>query len=229
MAIVYSIRNRNGAPERTEPPAPPPSRLAELIAEERCAWDAAADKTGEADRLWFVWGKEHPEAKKEEEQAAMVVLYDEVDALVELAQDATDRVAAIVPVTLADCVQLLAWHIFRYEETRVEKNILAGLRIIAGTGEPVTGDRRILGLFAGWLPVFRRMSGFPDTVDDDDPAWCAACDSIHDLEQAIIETPADGMVGIAVKFFIERYQGSVVDDEIAADIARIAPDLAHPR
>ncbi len=148
--------------------------LEELIAEERAAW--------------------RREIETDEAQAAANAL--------------TDRVVNWIPDNLADAIQLLEFDTDGLEEPQIAKSVLAGLRIIASAAdpvaaEPVTGDRRILGLFREWLEAWRYSGSIAATATDDQMGEAVA--TAARFEDAIAETPAEGIAGLAVKvFFLYR-------------------------
>jgi hypothetical protein len=228
MAIVDTFHlDRDGSSSE------PTSTLSKLIAEECAAWEAQCDAQAKADKAFFAWREANPKADEARDKPAEIIaLYAEADALVEPAADAMARIAQVVPDNLADCVRLLEWDIYRDRGTGCDGNLLAGLRIIAGSGDPVaqpvTGDRRIFGLFEQWLSAHREANGFPIGTPDDDPEYLAACDRDWELQEAIIECPASSLVGVAVKFFIESgIRSDDLGEHIAADLVRLARDLGR--
>jgi hypothetical protein len=133
--------------------------------------------------------------------------------------------------------------------------VLAGLRIIAAAGDPVaaapvTGDCRILGLFREWSSAFRYAESIVDQASEE--VFEEALEKANRLEDAIIETPAEGIVGLAIKTFylyresfrfaqpggdpcaLNAPKGSDYVDPVNAqtavsairDIARLVPELA---
>jgi len=101
-------------------------------------------------------------------------------------------------------------------------------------------DKRILELFNEWLPALRYANcGFPNP-DDSDPDFSAACNRVLAIEEAIADSPATGLPGLAIKVFLDAYYAaggpggglavSVGQDRlkvsILADIARFVPKLA---
>jgi hypothetical protein len=53
-------------------------------------------------------------------------------------------------------------------------------------------------LFSEWLLAAQEVEASP-ADGDDDPAFYAASDRQWNIGQAILGTPADGMVGVAVR------------------------------
>jgi hypothetical protein len=113
---------------------PEETSLAALIAEERATWRRDTE-TAEA-------------------QAAASAL--------------TDRVVNWIPDNLTDAIRLLEFGIEEGADAAAA-SVLAGLRIIAAAGDPittapVTGDRRILGLFRQWAAAYRHAESVAHTI-----------------------------------------------------------------
>lgn len=240
-----AIRQRSAI----DPPTETGTTLAELIEEERRAWNAETALRNPADEAWFAWRAEHPGAVDPEDPYAdeddpnrpahIAALYAEADLALVAADDLTHRVACWIPESLADAIRLLEWN---SHERRVLESILAALKIIAGAGgpvttAPVTGDRRIIGLLSEWL-VRVRWANRPG--DRSDAAIDADCEPVRAIEDAITETPAEGATGLAVKVFLSAYYEGEGDDcalapsesmsdntrSLLQDIARLVPELA---
>jgi hypothetical protein len=107
---------------------------------------------------------------------------------------------------------------------------------LSAAAEPVTGDHRILALFHEWRASNDRLDAVGD-LDENDPVFVTALArhraTIKATEEAIVETPADG-IGIAVKFFLGLWDA---DPELSGgvdafarsalrDAARLVPELA---
>jgi hypothetical protein len=123
---------------------------------------------------------------------------------------------------------------------------LAGPCLIADVGnltaatETTIVDKRILELFDEWLPALRHANCGFSNPDDSNPDFSGACDRVLAIEEAIADSPATGLPGLAIKVFLDAYCAaggpggglavSVGQDRlkvsILADIARFVPELA---
>jgi hypothetical protein len=258
--IVYDFDAIRPCMPSAEPAeeTPHPTALAALIAEERRAWDAHLPVSNKADAAFFAWRKANPDL---DEQKALpdeiAALYAQAEELEEAANALYERIVAWVPDSLADLIRLLAYADKCADPGSFVPNVLAGLRIIATAGDPVaaatvTGDRRIFGLFRQWAEAFRHTDSLAERASDE--VFEEAVDKANRFEDAIAETPAEGIVGLAVKVFF-LYRASFtsmpggrsggdpcalnapkgndidpVDPEMAVsairDIARLVPGLA---
>jgi len=149
-------------------------------------------------------------------------LYENANALTAAANALTERVVNWIPDNLADAIRLLD-HDPDGICTQIPRSVLAGLRIIAGAGDPVTaapvtGDRRILGLFGQWVEAWCHSASI--AVCATDVEITAAVAKADQFEDAIAETAAESILGLAVKVFF-LYHGSF------SSICRGAP-LADP-
>ena len=196
------IRTRRPSAELAEE-TPHPTALAALIAECDRAWTAQTKATGEAEAALWPWRAANPHLdEKTDLPAPIAALQEKAEALLEPAAALLDRVKNWIPDSVADAVRLLE---LEAECIETVDSVLAGLRIIAGAGEPVapapvTGDRQILGLFREWMSAKCHAASIPDTADDDED-FDAASKEVDRFEDAIAETPAEGLLGLAVKVF----------------------------
>jgi hypothetical protein len=67
-------------------------------------------------------------------------------------------------------------------------------------------DPEILALFCDWLDTCRKLDGFGDDTEDDDPQWNELCDHQADLEDRVFECRGGGATGLAVKSFLHLYR-----------------------
>jgi hypothetical protein len=141
---------------------------------------------------------------------------------------------------------------------KVVDSVLARLPVIAAAGDPVAatasvaGDRYLMRLFERWAEAFRFCAAAVERESDE--VFDEALAKANRFEDAIAETPAEGIVGLAVKvFFLYRdsftsTQGGRRGDDPCAlnppnrrdtapikaemavsairDIARLVPELA---
>jgi hypothetical protein len=210
-----------------------PSALAALIAEERRAWDTYEAADEKAEGLGLAWRrKEDPNDERTIEErteehiewigngcpgapAPIAALYAEAKALEAAAHDLTERIINWVPDSIDDAIRWLKYAKDLPDPGATVPSMLAGLRsIIAGAGdpvavEPVTGDRRILGLFRSWTTALRHAEAIaseasPGTQAEDE--FVAQWERARGLWRAVVETPAEGVAGLAVKLFLLHHE-----------------------
>src|SRR5262245_18098579 len=123
--------------ELPDPPAP--TALAALIAEERRAWHAHRPVHGRADALCFAWRKANPDLDEEKDLPNEIAeLYGQAEELGEAAAALYGRIVAWVPDSVADAIRLLEYADKCADPGCFVPKVLAGLRIIASAGDPVT-------------------------------------------------------------------------------------------
>jgi hypothetical protein len=218
----------------------PTSTLSELIAEEHRIWDAHTPLLSEADTLWFAYRDANPsatglvrEGRQELLPEPMGSLYRRARALEKAAGEIKDRVLAWVPRDLGEAILLLEFDGFDGVEEDLRANVVSGLRVIAHSGDPmaqpVLDDRRILGLFREWRAAWDQLDAIAD-CDSDGPAAVAALARLRVIEKAIADTPAEGVIGLAVKFCLGLWKDGHLFGQITRsslrDAARFVPELA---
>jgi hypothetical protein len=95
---------------------------------------------------------------------------------------------------------------------------------------PVTGDRRILGLFRQWAEAWRYSASIA-ARDATDEEMAAAVAKATPFQEAIIETPAEGILGLAVKvYFLHDHDHSMIPDgERSDDACALYPPSENER
>ena len=114
----------------------------------------------------------------------------------------------------------------------------------------MTTDCCILELFREWIAALRYAEEIGDDIAAEDE-FAARCERARGLRRSIVETPAEGVAGLAVKWFLLHHQAfrmlppgyqpaddDPCEDELfepecrglitstLADIARLVPELA---
>jgi hypothetical protein len=82
---------------------------------------------------------------------------------------------------------------------------------------PVTGDRRILGLFREWATALRQAEATSEMASEED--FDEAVGGTIRIEEALAETPAESLAGLAFKVFLlcRHDYGRVSRDKLGAD------------
>jgi hypothetical protein len=190
----------------------PQGDLAELIAEEQRVREPGIQAREKADLLLFAWRDANPGLDEKGAPAPIAGLYAEAEIAEEAADAHLDRILGWIPDNLADAIRLLELGYVRDLDSHVPENVLAGLRIIAGApaadaasaAEPVTGDRRICELFCEWQAAWRYSDSIGKTATDEE--MDEATSKASRFEDAIAETAAEGIAGLAVKLFVDYHQ-----------------------
>ncbi len=164
--------------------------------------------------------------------AEIAGLYAEAEIAEEAADAHLDRILGWIPDNLADAIRLLELGYVRDLDSHVPENVLAGLRIIVGAAAmPPRGraGHSAIAASSGCSASGRPRAMPSQMIAMIRPSWPRSL-AFRVIEKAIADTPADGVIGLAVKFCLGLWKDGTSFGEITRstlrDAARFVPELA---
>jgi hypothetical protein len=159
--------------------------------------------------------------------------YREAEALWKQAGEIGNRIFETKPLTLAGAIAMLDWtQAEEYEPLtphwQTIDTVIAGLRdlqakeVAASPASEAPDDSKILALFREWIAAERYVDALlrrepPPGAIVDTPAWA----HVNELHRAIVDTPAAGIVGIAIKAYLQIHDQ---EESWREDLAALARD-----